>query len=67
MTNMGMASVRKGHPHLFFIKNLISIRILIPAINSDLLDVQIYFHRAVVAAHDIGMDLCFCNLVLDAV
>lgn len=58
---MGMASVRKVIP-IFFINNLIYIR------KSDfLLEVQIYFHRAVVAAHDVGMDLCFCNLVLDAV
>ena len=26
MTNMGMASVRKGHPHIFFINSLIYIR-----------------------------------------
>ena len=62
MTNMGMASVRKVIPIFFFINNLIYIR------KSDfLLEVQVYFHRAVVATHDVGMDLCFCNLVLDTV
>ena len=57
-----MASVRKVIPIFFFINNLIYIR------KPDfLLEVEIYFHRAVVAAHDVGMYLCFCNLVLDAV
>ena len=69
MTNMGMASGRKVHP-LYFSDICITEKRSGEFHRQTFLqylECQINFYRAVVAAHDVGMNLGFCNLFFQAV
>ena len=69
MTNMGMASGRKVHP-LYFSDICITEKRSGDEIRQTFLqylECQVNLYRAVVAAHDVGMNLGFCNLFPQAV
>ena len=60
-----MASVRKVHPH--FYGHTIKASIALGASLCRLLEIDVHFHWAVVATHNLCMYLGFRYLVLDAV
>ena len=69
MTNMGMASGRKVHP-LYFSDICVTEKRSGEYHRQTFfqyLECQINLYRAVVAAHDVGMNLGFCNLFFQAV
>ena len=69
MTNMGIASGRKVHP-LYFSDICITEKRSGDEIRHTFLqylECQINLYRTVVAAHDVGMNLGFCNLFFQAV
>ena len=69
MTNMGMASGRKVHP-LYFSDICITVKRSGEFHRQTFLqylESQINLYRTVVAAHDVGMNLGFCNLFFQAV
>ena len=69
MTNMGMASGRKVHP-LYFSDICVTEKRSGDEFRQTFLqylESQINLYRAVVAAHDVGMNLGFCYLFFQAV